>query len=155
MSPEGRSSNSQNDKIFISRAGWFILRYPEAWEIQEDRECVTLCEPVSGVGALAISSYSVPGPRDAKGLLLEFLESQGIIADRTGIAAANSADSYIASYEYIAGEKYLKAWAIVRRDVLVLVTYNCKKGLEQRERRVVEDIVKSIRVLSQEHPPAS
>jgi len=44
-------SNLNRDNIFISRAGWYVLKYPVYWELEEDSETVTLYNPKSGVGA--------------------------------------------------------------------------------------------------------
>jgi len=144
-------SNLNRDNIFISRAGWYVLKYPGSWELEEDSETVTLYNPKSGVGALVLSSYSTPGTSDAKALLLQFLESQNIIAEKKRITLTKQAETRVASYDHTSPHGYMKAWAILEGPLLVLITYNCKRGAEEREMRVVEEIIKSLRVMREDH----
>jgi len=145
----GRSIDSDN--VFISRAGWYVLKYPGSWELEEDNETVTLYNLDRGVGALVLSSYSTPGTSNAETLLLQFVESQSIIADKKRITLTEQAETRIASYDHTSPQGYMKAWAILEGPLLVLITYNCKSGAEEREMRVVEEIIKSLRVMREDH----
>jgi len=84
-----------------------------------------------------------------------FLDSQGIAADAADFGVASNGDVSTASYEHVRANGYLKVWAIVRNNVLVLVTYNSKKSAKQEESSSVEEIVKSVRIVSLENeiPP--
>ena len=139
------------DNVFISRAGWYLLKYPGSWELEEDNETVTLYNPDRGVGALVLSSYSTLGTSKAEALLNQFLENQNIIADKDRITLTEQAEARIASYDHKSPQGYMKAWAILEEALLVLVMYNCKSGPEEREMRVVEEIVKSLQVMRVDH----
>jgi hypothetical protein len=129
-------------RMFVSRAGWFSLRYPSDWEIKED-EFLAVYHP-TGVGALHISAYQRPNEVDPKAELIEQLSEQHQFVDYEKVKTSRNRDYQIASHESISDESFEKVWFLSKGSYLVIATYNVDVGDMSNEMAEVEDIVHSI-----------
>ena len=139
MSPR-RKSNTEAQS-FVSRAGWYSLRYPIDWTVREDETCIELCNPDEGVGALHVSAYRTCEPVDPKQELLENLEPT---PDAQDIAVSLVGTKRIASFEAVSNLFFQKTWYISDKSYLVLATYNCHEENKDKEVEEVERIIRSI-----------
>jgi uncharacterized protein DUF3805 len=135
--------------LYISQAGWYSLKYPPAWEVEEDEACVTIYDPHNGVGALQISAYRTPDHQNPKSVLLEHLSDDGVTPDRKRIKVHKNNGKTVASYNYVESPWYKKIWFISQDTFLLLITYNCKTEHEGKEAGAVEEIIRSIRLLTE------
>jgi hypothetical protein len=141
MSPR---KNSQTSKAFVSRAGWYSLRHPLEWTVEEDDTCVELFDPDQGVGALHISAYQTPSPVDPREELLDALSDYKPPPRVEDVAMTLEGTKKAASFESVSNHSFQKTWYISDKNYLVLVTYDCGDENKDKELEIVEDIVRSI-----------
>src|SRR5687768_5264492 len=97
---QNRRNRILNDgqKLYISKAGWYSLRYPGSWTAEEGEDCTTFSNPENGVGALQVSAYETPTKQNPKDLLLEFLSDHDISIDEKKLIFQRDNGRSTASY---------------------------------------------------------
>jgi hypothetical protein len=135
------------EKIHVSNAGWYTFVYPNQWVVTDDGVCITVREPVDGVGALQVSSYQTPEPEDPTDLLFEYLSDNRITSEEeTRYYEANG--NRIAATSFVRKDGYLfRVWFIARDLLLLMVTYNCKSQFREVELESIDRIVDSIALI--------
>lgn len=139
-----QNKTSQRSKVFVSRAGWYSLRHPIQWEVEEDEGSVALYDPEQGVGALHISAYKTPAPADPREELLEHLSDNKPPAKEEDITVTVDGTKTVASFEYVVKNSFHKLWFISDKGHLVLANYNCDSEDKDKEMQEVENVVRSI-----------
>ena len=139
-----QSQTSERIQAFVSRAGWYSLRHPIEWTVEEDETCVELCDPEQGFGALHISAYQTPAPVDPREELLDALSDYEPPPKAEDVAVTLDGTKKVASFESVSNLSFQKTWYISDKSYLVLVTYNCGDENKDKELEKVEDIVRSI-----------
>jgi Domain of unknown function (DUF3805) len=135
-------------KSFVSRAGWFFFHYPEDWEVDED-EYIAVYNPKQGVGALHLSAYQGPSEIDPTAELIEHLSQKEVLADNQRVKTSQGGRTTIASCDSVRDGSFEKVWFVAANSYLVIATYNCDSGDEERELPEIEDIVQSIEITPQ------
>ncbi|MFN3485941.1 MAG: hypothetical protein ACK44W_10735 [Planctomycetota bacterium] len=135
------------------RKGWFRLRLPEGWEVDESEDAPAVYRP-EGVGVLHVTAQDPrplrPGERiDVHLLLRAFLRQTGTDPDR--VASRRWADRGL---EWVAGEFDEEAaeggrvrwrvWMATNHDLVAFVSYACPAEEADRERADVDAIVGSL-----------
>jgi hypothetical protein len=82
-------------------------------------------------------------------MLRAFLKQTGVDFDETVATRTTEKGLDRAFYEYTAespeeGEAVWRSWMVTNHDVVVFLTYACRKEDEDRERDLVEGIVRSL-----------
>ena len=132
--------------FYTSRAGWYSLRFPGNWEIEEDEDCMTFYDPQDGVGALQVSAYSAPLPEDPKAVLLEYLSDKRIPIKKRKIAVQQVESKIISSYDFTNEKGFEKIWFISQGLYVLFVTYLCGTENIGKETDLIEEIVDSITI---------
>lgn len=140
------SSRNKPSKVFVSRAGWYSLRYPREWELEEDENYVALYEPEKGVGALHVSAYETPGPADPKKEMLDHLSDNETPVKAEDITVRLNGTKEIASFEQVNPGSFQKTWFVSDNGYLVLATYDSNAEDRDKELGEVENIINSIEV---------
>jgi hypothetical protein len=138
--------NNEGDSLYISRAGWYSLKYPAEWELEENEECITIYNPNEGVGALQVSAYSTPADENPRDILAGYLLDIQDVFDKGRIRFDEVGKKKIATYDYINNHWYKKVWFISQESCLILVSYNCKVEHQEHELEKIEKIIRSIEV---------
>ena len=131
---------------YLSKAGWYSVSYPSFWTVEESEECVTFSDPVNGVGVLQFSAYQTPSHQNCKDILLEYLSDNGISAEDGNIANEEKAGRCVASCSYEQGSRFKRIWFMSCGCRLLMITYICDVGEQEKENREVERIVGSAKI---------
>lgn len=145
MSPNVRNPTlNENEKHYVSKAGWYSLRYPSYWIVEEGQECTTFFDPENGVGALQVSAYETPTKQNPKDVLMEYLSDHSIPFDEKKLICREADGRSIASYNYAAEPWFKRVWFISEDNHLLMITHNRKGKYQETEDREVERIVDSV-----------
>ncbi len=145
QSGRNRSLNS-GQKLYISKANWYSLRYPGSWRSEEDEDCTTFSDPENGVGALQVSAYETPATKDPKDLLLEYLSDHGISLVEKKLIFQRDDGRSMASYSYTEGPWLKRIWFVSKGNHLLMITYNRKVDHQGMEDQVVDKVVHSVTI---------
>jgi len=132
--------------IFISKAHWYSLRYPDNWEAEDGEDCATICEPKHGAGALQISAYSTPLHQDPRDVLLEYLSDNDLAIDERRITSQQVERKSLCSYELTNDKGFERLWFISQGSYVLFVTYLCNLEDSGKEIGKVEEIIDSITI---------
>lgn len=135
------------------KKGWFRLTLPDGWEADGDEEPVAIYHP-DGAGALQITAET-PRPLPPGGkidvflMLRAFLKQTGVDFDESLATRTTEKGLDRAFYEYTAespeeGKAVWRSWMVTNHDIVVFLTYACRKEDEDRERDLVEGIIRSL-----------
>jgi hypothetical protein len=137
----------------FEKKGWYRLTLPGGWEADEDESPVAIYHP-DGAGALQVTAET-PRPLPPGGkidvflMLRAFLKQTGVDFDESLARRSTERGLDRAFYEYTAespeeGEILWRSWMVTNHDVVVFLTYACRKEDEDRERATVDGIVASL-----------
>ena len=137
----------------FEKKGWYRLTLPEGWEADEDESPVAIYHP-DGAGALQVTAET-PRPLPPGGkidvflMLRAFLKQTGVDFDESLARRSTERGLDRAFYEYTAespeeGEIFWRSWMVTNHDIVVFLTYACRKEDENRERELVDKIVASL-----------
>jgi hypothetical protein len=153
MNPSRRTPNrSDEEKQFVSKAGWYSLLYPSHWVVQEEEDCDTFSDPENGVGALQVSAYQTPGSQNSLAVLREYLSDSNARHDENKLVSYEKAGTSIASCDYMQGRWAKRVWFLSCGNYLLMVTYNCKVEDQEVEAREVERVLESITLYCEKRP---
>ena len=137
----------------FEKKGWYRLTLPEGWEADADESPVAIYHP-DGAGALQVTAET-PRPLPPGGkidvflMLRAFLKQTGVDFDESLARRSTERGLDRAFYEYTAespeeGEILWRSWMVTNHDIVVFLTYACRKEDEDRERASVDGIVASL-----------
>ena len=144
MTPSRRSQTPSDKGLFVSRSGWYSIRYPSHWTVEDEEDCTTLSDMENGVGALQISAYQTPSHQNPKEVLREYLADNDISYESHSLISQKEDQSDIASYKYTQDRWAKQVWFVSFRKTLLMITYTCKvedQGVEEGE---VEEMIRSV-----------
>ena len=135
------------------KKGWYRLTLPEGWQVDEDETPPAIYHP-DGAGALQVTAET-PRPLPPGGkidvflMLRAFLKQTGVDFIEEGATRTTERGLDRAFYEYTAespeeGNVVWRSWMVTNHDIVVFLTYACRKEDEDRERSLVEGIVMSL-----------
>ena len=137
----------------FEKKGWFRLTLPDGWQVDEDENPLAIYHP-EGAGALQVTAET-PRPLPPGGKIDVFLMLRAFLK-QTGVdfieeAATRSTDRGLdrAHYEYTAdspeeGQVVWRSWMVTNHDIVVFLTYACRKEDEDLERAAVDGMVASL-----------
>lgn len=136
-----------NGSLYVSSTGWYTFVYPEGWSITDEDDCVTICDSENGVGALQVSAYRAPEPQDPTDLLFEYLTDNGVASNEGSTHCYELEGDRVAVSDYVRDDGFFfRIWFLAKKEVFLLVTYNCKNEDRESEVVTVGTIVDSIRL---------
>lgn len=138
------------------KPGWFRLTLPDGWEVDDDEAPIAIYHP-DGAGALQVTAET-PRPLPPGGkidvflMLRAFLKQTGVDFHEELATRVTDRGLDRAFYEYTAespedGEAVWRSWMVTNHDMVVFLTYACRKEDEDRERDLVEKIVMTLELL--------
>lgn len=132
--------------VYTSKAGWYSLRYPGNWVVEEGEECTTFSDPQRGVGALQVSAYETPTYQNCEETMLEYLSDHGVSVLEGNVEVQNQEGKCIASYSYTQEPWFRRVWFISEDHKLLMITYNCSIEHRGKEDREVNELVASVTI---------
>ena len=145
------SKGDNNLKQYSSTTGWYNLYLPENWIVEDEGSLISVCDPVTDVGTLQISAYSVP--LDHKLDLVEELAKYLIyrikIKSKSDLISKIKRETNCAFFElFKEGNRYSSYWMFYKNYKLIFVTYNCPGEDFAKEREIIDQILNSLEILS-------
>jgi hypothetical protein len=137
------------------KAGWYELSLPDQWEVDEEDSPVAIWQP-DGAGALQITAEQLPHHKSGDEMdcflaLRAFLSSVGHELDESSARRFSRDGMQGASTEYIGdgGEEdvFWRVWFLTNQETLLFLTYACRKEDQDAERRPVDEIIDSLRLI--------
>ncbi len=138
---------SQNHDVvvtYVSPNNWYVLTYPETWEVEDDEDCTTFVKRYAGVGALQISAYETDVPQSALENLLEYFKDERIRAEIETNITDEGQQSATGSFEKKGS--FTRVWFITKGSLLLFVTYNCDPQSKTLDADDVDTILSSLRI---------
>jgi hypothetical protein len=113
--------------------------YPDNWTIEQDKNLISIYDPLHGVGVLQFSIYYVPNSQDIS--LKDELEDY--VSDRHQNEFAVTIKDQYAYTDYLLDEelRYWKYWLFIKDNMLVFGSYNCKRNDYGKEEKIIDEIV--------------
>ena len=136
------------EKLYRGSAGWYLVKYPADWRVEESEDLVTFYRPESGTGALQISAFRTPGQQDTRQVLYEYVSDQDLPIDIGEITVQEVGPKGVSTYHYVEADWYRKVWVISQESHLLFITYNCKAANKEQEWETVLNIVNSVTIES-------
>ncbi|HMM81516.1 MAG TPA: DUF3805 domain-containing protein [Pyrinomonadaceae bacterium] len=129
---------------YRSPVSWYSLKYPANWSFEEDAECTSFYDDISGVGALQISAYNTDSGLLSTDALLEYLAQEAVDPTITRSRCLDGGD--MATAAYTKDDMNVHIWVLSQGRHLLLITYTA--GVTERsELATVENIVASLRLI--------
>ncbi|HMV44636.1 MAG TPA: DUF3805 domain-containing protein [Leptospiraceae bacterium] len=136
---------------YRSPNGWYILAYPEHWEVEIIEEIPAFFDP-DGAGALQVSAFENKlGSYDLSEELERFLSVHKISYDEERVATfTNNLGSQIKACEFIADERFWLVYMISSGSKLIVCTYNSDETPDRELSVIITNIISSIQFLNHE-----
>jgi hypothetical protein len=144
--------NDLNYQPYRSPNGWYMLAFPEHWEVEVIEEIPAFYDP-DGAGALQVSAFENKlGTYDLAEELARFLAFHKIEYDENCIASfTNNLGSKIKACEFISEERFWLVYMISFRSKLIVCTYNSDEKPDKELSIMLTNIISSIRFLQAEN----
>ena len=144
--------NDLNYQPYRSPNGWYMLVFPEHWEVEVIEEIPAFYDP-DGAGALQVSAFENKlGTYDLAEELARFLAFHKIEYDENCIASfTNNLGSKIKACEFISEERFWLVYMISFRSKLIVCTYNSDEKPDKELSIMLTNIISSIRFLQAEN----
>jgi hypothetical protein len=142
----------------INVDGWFRALIPPTWEVDDEEE-VIIFDP-DGVGELNISFLergNGRGKRDiANEIISSWAEELGHEFDYEINIIKRNKDLLIVSADFIAVEadgeiEFWRIFAVIGSKIALDINYNCEVKNRDREEKIIEGIVDSIRLTEEDN----
>lgn len=125
---------------------WWILDLPEEWDAEQEEETIVLSDE-DGVGVLEITTLvraEMEGPNDIDGLAGELVPST---AARTPCSVAGLSGY---CFSYIDETEAVRDWFVANDELLLLVTYSCDVEHQGLDDALVEEIIDTLQLKTEE-----
>jgi hypothetical protein len=127
--------NTYNDKTT-----GLHFEYPSDWTLDLDSNVFSLYDMANGVGALQISSYTIPNVNEIK---LENKLAEHLDHKKTAQEIHRFSDHVYTNL--IHDNKYWQYWMLLKNQFLVFITYNCFVEDMNKEDDIIMKIITSIK----------
>jgi hypothetical protein len=136
------------------KKGWFRLRVPDDWNVEEDGDIASF-DPPDASGALHVSTLTVrplkPGERvDVYLMLRAFLKQstgqsfEDLEPRRWSARGLDWAGCEYPSEDPESGELHNRAWMATNHDIVAFVTWTCLASDREARRAELDAIVESL-----------
>lgn len=113
-----------------------------------EKESVISIHNSNGVGAISISSYSIPNNYDFLIVqeLLDFAQSidESVTLNETDVTSSNNCYCFTKFID--SAGKYWRIWVYYKSNYAAFATYNCDKADKNIERNEVDMIINSLKL---------
>ncbi|GAA3934939.1 hypothetical protein GO495_15050 [Chitinophaga oryziterrae] len=119
-----------------------IFTYPNSWQIEQDKNVISLYDPINGVGSIQFSIYYASNSQNIS--LKDELEDY--VSDKHNKFVISVNDLY-ACTNYLLDEdgvRYWKYWLFIKDNMLVFASYNCEKEDYGKEEKIVDEIMNAL-----------
>ncbi|MBK8397120.1 MAG: DUF3805 domain-containing protein [Leptospiraceae bacterium] len=144
--------NDLSYQPYRSPNGWYMLAYPEYWEVEVIEEIPAFYDP-DGAGALQVSAFENKlGSYNLSEELARFLAIHKIEYDEDCVASfKNNLGSEIKACEFISEERFWLVYMISFGSKLIVCTYNSDERPDKELSIILTNIISSIRFLHPEN----
>ena len=136
---------------YHSTNGWYNLYLPDNWAVEDEGSLISVHDPEKGVGILQISAYSLPPDQnlDLVEELAKYLITRVKIRSKSDLISRIKREADCAFFEsFREGNRYSSYWMFYKNYKLIFVTYNCRGEDFSKEKEIIDQILKSLEVLS-------
>jgi len=123
---------------------WWQIAVPLPWAANEFEECVEITQP-DGIGALHISSARKLDGSVLQAEALSQLQENCPDGAQTESVRCGDFAGYVADYVDWTGDAYWKKWFLACGQVLLFISYTCKRGDEDLETSQASELLSSLR----------
>ena|ERR1700719_4055564 len=127
-------------KKFDHQEADLSFTYPDDWEIEQEKNIVSVYNPINGVGALQFSFYQIGNDQAIS--LKDELEDYVKGRHENGQVKLDGSYSFSNFLEGKDG-RFWRYWLFIKGKTLTFVSYNCYKNDIGVEEKKVNDIVLS------------
>lgn len=126
----------------ILQSDHWQLRLPDESVIEEEEDSYLIFQP-KGIGNLEITTSVMPADINMEDL--EFFASEQLEAGLEP-SAASAGDFSGIEFVYEHDELFVRDWIVYNGNLLVLATYSCEMGKEEKEEAMIEIILSTLRL---------
>ena len=146
------TQSNEGDKLkeYVLATGLYNIRLPENWVVEEEGSLISVYEPVTGVGRLQISSYSIPPEQklDLVEELAKYLIYRVKIRSKSDLISKIKKEANSAFFELFTEENhYSSYWMFFKNYKLIFITYNCVAEDFGKEKEIIDQILNSLEVV--------
>jgi len=156
------TSPREKTQLFTSPREWYTIRYPRMWDMEIIDNIPSFFDPVSGTGALQIFSaqigknlpqedilrnYPFLAGKTLSDKMLLFLAEQHTNIDDKNIKEFLLNDQIATAYEFFSHGRFYMVSMIQKKDIFLLLLYNCANVPSDEEAAVITEMIKSVNII--------
>lgn len=120
---------------------YWAVNYPFDWIVEKHSECTSFYAQ-DGVGALQVSAYLKDKEVTQKDLM-EFIRGEVPKDENLRKAELSGYVGLETDYKYV--DHYWRMWFLMRKNIMLYVTYNCEFDDRNTERDTINQMVESLK----------
>ncbi len=137
-------------KPYFSPYGWYSLHLPDNWVVEEDISLISIYNPVTKVGTLQISAFSIPQDQklDLVEELAKYLVYRVKLKSKADLVSRIKKETDSVFFEsFTEGNHYSSYWMLFKNYKLIFITYNCASVDFGKEQEIIDQILNSLEVV--------
>lgn len=133
---------------------WISISIPDNWVNQDKKDLLTFYNN-NGFGSLQISCYRANNrnritevDKQIREITKKFISGKNLNPTSLDIKYRHRNNTHISEFDYIDEiNTYWRIWHFLGSEKLLFITYNCKKEYKGEERKIVNEIISSIKFI--------